>query len=80
MVQHFRMPDIFNIDVNVLYKGMPATIELFDKNPDIRALYMTKTEFSILHQDVKSKTSKGMKSLIEITENGVIVSIDYASL
>jgi hypothetical protein len=80
MVERYKMPEQFNVEVKCLYKGEQIGADFFEKNPKIELLYPSKQAVLTEYSSLKQNTSKGMKSILEVSETGIKILKDISSL
>lgn len=80
MIERYQLPEQFNVLVRRLYKGSEVEDSFFKDNPKLERLYPSQQDFQIAYANLKRETAKGMMSILDITENGLIIHLNAKSL
>lgn len=67
-------PHVF---VTVTYKGEKITEDFLNNNLEIKALYPSDGELKKTYSELKQQTNFGWVSLIDVSENGVITTLNH---
>lgn len=79
-ISKLKIPAVFNVRVIVSYQGKEIDKTYFDDNIDFKKLYFSDHDFLSAYLDLKSNTSEGRMSILDVSEHGIKKHLDILPL